>query len=69
MKKKGTSLLMVVLTTLTVALGGCSIDKAGDSANSSQTPATNADTASSSQADADSVTQAEGDTTVTDDLS
>ncbi|MBQ6409030.1 MAG: ABC transporter substrate-binding protein [Butyrivibrio sp.] len=69
MKKKGTSLLMVVLTTLTVALGGCSSDKAGDSANSSQTPATNADTASSSQADADSVTQAEGDTTVTDDLS
>ena len=69
MKKKGTSLLMVVLTTLTVALGGCSSDKAGDSANSSQTPATNADTASSSQADADSVPQAEGDTTVTDDLS
>ena len=53
MKKKGTSLLMVVLTTLTVALSGCSSDKAGDSANSSQTPATSTDTASSEQAGAD----------------
>ncbi|SFC81179.1 ABC transporter substrate-binding protein [Butyrivibrio sp. YAB3001] len=33
--KAGCSLLMVVLTTLTVALSGCSSDKAGDSANSS----------------------------------
>ncbi len=49
MKKKGTSLLMVVLTTLTVALSGCSSDKAGDSANVSQNAGAGTNTVTSTQ--------------------
>ena len=46
MKKKGTSALMVVLTTLTVALSGCSSDKAGDSESVSEGASTGTDTQS-----------------------
>jgi peptide/nickel transport system substrate-binding protein len=61
--RKVSPLLMVVLTTLTVALSGCSSDKAGDS--------TNADTNAQVDAQTDAVTSTEnaGAAEVTDDLS
>ena len=68
MRKKGTSLLMVVLTTLTVALSGCSSDKAGDSANSSQETGAGTDTVTSTETPADTTADAAA-TTETDDLS
>ncbi|WP_024866805.1 ABC transporter substrate-binding protein [Butyrivibrio sp. FCS014] len=49
MKKKGTSLLMVVLTTLTIALSGCSSDKAGDSANVSEATETGTEAVTETQ--------------------
>ena len=49
MKKKGTSLLMVVLTTLTIALSGCSSDKTGDSVQGGDTTQAGTDTVTSTQ--------------------
>lgn len=53
MKKKigrtGSALLMVVLTTLTVALSGCSSDKAGDSAKVETGAETGTDTVTSTE--------------------
>ena len=49
MKKKGTSALMVVLTTLTVALSGCSSDKAGDSQNQSENTGAGTETVTSTE--------------------
>ena len=46
MRKGVSSLLMIVLTTLTVALSGCSSDKAGDSESVSESTATGTDTQS-----------------------
>jgi peptide/nickel transport system substrate-binding protein len=65
MKKKigrtGSALLMVVLTTLTVALSGCSSDKAGDSAKVETSAETGTDTVTS--------TETAASTETTDDLS
>ena len=65
MKKKigrtGSALLMVVLTTLTVALSGCSSDKAGDSAKVETGAETGTDTVTS--------TETAASTETTDDLS
>ncbi len=69
MKKKGTSLLMVVLTTLTVALSGCSSDKAGDSANSSQSAGAGTDTVTSTETGTDASADTQTATTESDDLS
>ena len=57
MRKKGSSVLMVVLTTLTVALSGCSSDKAGDSAKVSET-VTGTDTVTSTQ-DTNAITESD----------
>jgi len=65
MKKKGTSLLMVVLTTLTIALSGCSSDKAGDSADVSEANQTGTEAVTEAQTE----TQAEDTTQTTDNLS
>ena len=68
MKKKGTSALMVVLTTLTVALSGCSSDKAGDSENASNQVVAGTDSVTSTESAQTGSDSAQASTT-SDDLS